>query len=433
MVDVRWDGVSHEQIHTDINNGQGASASSAHAQAWDGVAKSLERINGDLQAELSRLGAVWEGKAADNTKAGSTPLVQWSETTNGHATNMKTTAEWQGNFIGEARSGVPKPVQVTTPEPSTGDYMNAYANPFSSKTVAGVEQQARDHEAQEKARREAEQKARQAMTSYQSSSDMNVNTMATFETPPQVVVGVPEPQPRGGQVGPPGVGVDGPNGSTNTSSAPTLTGAGGSVPGAPGTGGGGTGPGGHVPGAPGTGGPGGPGPGGYPGAPGTTNPGGWSPIRPQNTGKPPTTNTPPNLGPNSGQEYGMPGPFGPGGTSFGDDEAARRGGPGSRGVGGPGGLGGANADGQRAGKGGPGGFGGMGGADDMAHRAGGAGGPGGRGAGGMGGGMPMGGARGQGEEDEEHETPDYLIGASDVWGDDRKVAPPVIGEKPQQK
>jgi hypothetical protein len=39
----------------------------------------------------------------------------------------------------------------------------------------------------------------------------------------------------------------------------------------------------------------------------------------------------------------------------------------------------------------------------------------------------MGGARGGGEDDEEHQRPDYLIETEDVFGDERKVAPPVIG------
>ncbi|WP_159447791.1 hypothetical protein [Streptoalloteichus hindustanus] len=37
---------------------------------------------------------------------------------------------------------------------------------------------------------------------------------------------------------------------------------------------------------------------------------------------------------------------------------------------------------------------------------------------------------GRKEEDKEHQRPDYLLEDPDVYGDDRKVAPPVIGEFP---
>jgi hypothetical protein len=59
--------------------------------------------------------------------------------------------------------------------------------------------------------------------------------------------------------------------------------------------------------------------------------------------------------------------------------------------------------------------------------------PGAAGAAGRGGGVQgpagAGGRRADGEEDEEHYTPGYLIEADDVFGDDdRKVSPTVIGE-----
>lgn len=44
----------------------------------------------------------------------------------------------------------------------------------------------------------------------------------------------------------------------------------------------------------------------------------------------------------------------------------------------------------------------------------------------------MGGPAGRGSsgEDKEHQRPHYLIEMNDIYGDDRKVAPPVIGEDP---
>jgi hypothetical protein len=62
---------------------------------------------------------------------------------------------------------------------------------------------------------------------------------------------------------------------------------------------------------------------------------------------------------------------------------------------------------------------------------GGPGGPGGRpGQGGAGG--AAGGRGGEGEDDIEHKAADYLVETDDVFGDERLVAPPVIGEMPQQ-
>jgi len=77
----------------------------------------------------------------------------------------------------------------------------------------------------------------------------------------------------------------------------------------------------------------------------------------------------------------------------------------------------------------PGGMPGMGaGPDGMRGGAMGSGGA--AGKGGAGAGMGAGGAQGQkgeGEDDLEHKAADYLVETDDVFGDDRMVAPPVIG------
>jgi hypothetical protein len=53
---------------------------------------------------------------------------------------------------------------------------------------------------------------------------------------------------------------------------------------------------------------------------------------------------------------------------------------------------------------------------------------------GAGGAFPpmVGGGQGRGEKDTEHRRPSYLIETEDIWGDGRRVAPPVIGEDPPE-
>ena len=53
---------------------------------------------------------------------------------------------------------------------------------------------------------------------------------------------------------------------------------------------------------------------------------------------------------------------------------------------------------------------------------------------GAGGAIPpmVGGAQGRGKEDSEHRRPSYLIETEDIWGDGRRVVPPVIGADPPE-
>ena len=46
---------------------------------------------------------------------------------------------------------------------------------------------------------------------------------------------------------------------------------------------------------------------------------------------------------------------------------------------------------------------------------------------------PIGAGRGNGREDTEHRRPSYLIEMDDIFTDERKVAPPVIGEEPRER
>ncbi|WP_085939568.1 hypothetical protein [Amycolatopsis azurea] len=122
--------------------------------------------------------------------------------------------------------------------------------------------------------------------------------------------------------------------------------------------------------------------------------------------------------PGGGGGRNVPGPNSAAGRLLGGEggTGGRAGGPGGTGSGGLGG-------GRGSGMGGLGG--GMGGADHLA---------GGRGAAGRGGGqmgpMGAGGRRADGEEDDEHQRPDYLIEADPdaIFGTDQRTSPPVIGE-----
>ncbi|WP_410598836.1 hypothetical protein [Amycolatopsis sp. lyj-90] len=124
--------------------------------------------------------------------------------------------------------------------------------------------------------------------------------------------------------------------------------------------------------------------------------------------------------PGTGGGRNLPGPSTAAGRLLGGE-----GGTGGR-AGGPGGPGGSGSGGLGAGRGS--GMGGLGGGMGGADLAGGRGGAG-RGGGQMGP-MGAGGRRAEGDEDDEHQRPDYLIEADPdaIFGTDQRTSPPVIGE-----
>jgi PPE family len=446
---ARWRGHEHRDLYNMINAGPGAGASDTQNDYWASLTAELKAVDDELNKALSDMQASWSGSAADNANSASTPLRKWAEDAQSGSSVMHTSTVDQAEFVSTARHEMPKPVEVTTPAPSAWQQITAGAASLvgDGGPAAAVAAQSADHEAQEAAKEAAAQKAVDTMTTYESNSTWNRNTLGTFVAPPDVVVETAPPAS--------GSAVGGPIGSgAGFGSAPGTRE--GSAQGSIQTSGGASGTSGYhaPPPPPGSGGSGAPGVGtgvgsgsGFvlPGQHIGTDPSFGVPVPPPSAGPIPAPPPPPNPGPGWGSPPpaggypvpslgGLPGDPSGGGTS---NLSNRPGGPnGLRGPGfgpdggrpgaggfGPGGL---DADGGRSaaqlGRGGAAGFG-----EGVLGR----GGPGG-GAGARGGaGMPMGGGGyADGDEDDEHRTPGYLLETNDVFGDARMVSPAVIGEDP---
>lgn len=438
---ARWRGYEHPELYKMINTGPGPAASDQQTVYWASLTDELAQIDADLHKALADLNARWEGSASDRANAGMTPLQAWASDAQTGTAVMRISTENQADYISSARAEMPQPVEVTTPAPSAWDVGAAGLSALTGNPgpAAAVAAQAIDHERQEAAQAAAAQKAVDTMNVYQTNSTWNAETLGTFVPPPDVVVSTPlPPGATGGEVGSwiaqpaaPG-GTSGTTTSSFTTYAPGGGGGGGGLyapggsylqPGGP------TAPAGSPPPnlpSPTLPSPVGTGPGGYP--PGGANtypvpPAGSLPGRgPATTGLPPNSKPGTGGGPGPNARGGLPGT---GGIPGPDGEARRPLGPGGPGSGGgPGGPEGPRASSQ-AGHGGLAAKGGL--AGDGVSGRGGSGGLGG-GRGGMTGG-PMGaGARGRGEDDDEHFSPDYLLETTDVFGDNRVVSPAVIGE-----
>ncbi|MGM1064751.1 PPE domain-containing protein, partial [Saccharothrix sp. Mg75] len=470
MGDHRWRGYAHPELYDMINSGPGVAASRPIEDKWKALSEALGEIDTSIHQGLERLGASWEGSSATETRAALSPLGEWATDAQRGSDVMKTSAQLQGEYIADARKEMPEPVPVTTEAPSTGDkVLGALAGPFGMMHVI---QQQEDHERQEAAQDNAEAKAVEVMNNYQSSSEWNSSTLGEFVPPPKVVVDTPPPAGVGqfnstsaGYTSTPTWTPPGEGGTTHASWAPPSTGT--QV--APVT---------QVPGQPPTGGttnpswatppptptpppslPPPPPPGVKPPVVGPFPPG-WTPPRPPGGGLPLPPRGPglpggpgvkPGLPPTGGRP-GLPGPGvpggpgGPGGQRPGVPTGPGQfrgmpGGPGGMpggvpgGPGGPGGFGpgGPHAAGRPGGPGmpGPGGFGPGGPGGPAGGRPGAPGAPGAAGRGPGAGGGVAGGQGANGEDDIEHKAADYLVETNDVFGDDRLVAPPVIGEVQQ--
>ncbi|GAB2825406.1 PPE domain-containing protein [Lentzea nigeriaca] len=407
MTDHRFQGYGHPELYKMINSGPGVSASIPVEQGWKTIATSLAQIDEDLQTALTKMGAGWESDAAETAGAALSPLAQWAGYANQGATTMESSARLQGEFIADARKKMPEVVPVTTEKPGVLDIgVGVLTGPIGMAHVVG---QQVDHERQEAAADNAAAQAVKVMEDYQSDSRWNSSTLGEFPTPPQVVIDTPPPGPSGTantHVGYSSTGSYSPSGNTGTTN-PSWT--------APSTQQ-------HVsqtwtP----------------PGGGDTTHTSWTQPPTQPPVHTPPPTNIPtptpdprPTPTPGPGPVFTRPSTGAPGGGLRGGGTGGVRGGQ----------LGGGKSFGPMSGSLGSSGQGsgkagmmpGMGSGPEGARAGamgGGAAGKGGAaGAGGAGGAH---GQKGEGEDDLEHKAADYLVETDDVFGDERLVAPPVIG------
>lgn len=428
MTDHRFQGYAHPELYKMINSGPGVSASIPVEAGWKQIAATLAQIDADLHTGLTKMGADWESDAADAAQGALSPLAEWAGFAESGATTMESSARLQGEYIAEARKKMPEVVPVTTEKPGFLDYAGgALTGPAGMAHVIGQQQ---DHERQEAAADNAAAQAVKVMENYQSDSRWNSSTLGDFPTPPQVVIDTPPPADTGtgstragysqtGSGAPTGTGSTTPSWSTGT---PTPTpqqqvSTGWTPPPTDTT---------HT---------------SWTQPPTTTPPPTYTPP-PTNlpTPTPPPTSTPIPGGP----VFTRPGTGGPGGGPGGPggSSSVRGGQLGGGGGGGKtfgpmsGSLGSSGQQGAMKPGGMPGGMSGLGSGPDAlrggaAGAGGGAAGGGKGGAAGMGAGGGAAGQKGDGEDDIEHKAADYLVETDDVFGDERMVAPPVIGGLPE--
>ncbi|WP_086665564.1 PPE domain-containing protein [Lentzea kentuckyensis] len=406
MTDHRFQGYGHPELYNMINSGPGVSASIPVEQGWKTIAATLAQIDSDLHQALTKMGADWESDAADAAKGALSPLGEWAGFAEQGATTMESSARLQGEFIADARKKMPEVVPVTTEKPGFMDMaVGALTGPVGMAHVVG---QQLDHEKQEAAADNAAAQAVKVMEDYQSDSRWNSSTLGDFPQPPQVVIDTPPPTDTGTgstRVGYTSTGAPSPSGhNTGTTNQSWVT------------------------------------------PPSTQQQvsTGWTPpptdtthtswVQPTPTPPPPVHTPPPTSLPHPTPQPTTPGgpvftrpstgtPGGGRGGQLGNVRGGQLGGgkafgpmSGSLGASGqqgsmkPGSLPGMGPEGMRGGA--------------MGSGAGGAAGKGGAAGAGAGGAH---GQKGEGEDDLEHKAADYLVETDDVFGDDRMVAPPVIG------
>lgn len=442
-------GMTGQQIYDNFQNGAGGESLRGLADAMKQLETNFGELGQSVSEAANTIDAGWQGEAGGAASRGAGPLaIGYTEAVPAVGTARELN-QAQVNTFNDVK-------QRVQPVPAVPDKPSGFDNLGESLTLGLADTPVDDYEQGLAEHNAAAQHNVDEMKFYAQSSEHNTSNMpqdfGTTALPDAPNVGITGGRDVAGGGGDFGGTYSGGVAGGATSAASVGGPGGGAVPGGGGPGGGpggvSGGPGGAIPGGvsgpgagPGAGGgTGGAGVGGGPGASFGAGPAGYT-TSPTGTPGYPATGAPTGGSPGSSPGLFGAAPYGAGGS----DDRTRS----NRGYGGPAfgatGSGAGGDAGTAAGRGGalgagggptPGaggrlGVGGVIGDEGVAARGGAGTGAAAGGRGGVPGGMVPPGARGQGDEDAEHESPDYLIepDPDDAFaGDLPKTAPPVIGD-----
>lgn len=194
MTDIRWRGVSHEQLYQWINSGEGPRASTPQLEFWKGLGQSLADIHGRLTDRLGKLSVSWQGHAGSGAQRAVNPLQRWADDAQGHVRAMGRVAQNQADLIASARAQMPEPQPHPQPQPAAWGPRSGHAPHGGRGPAAVVAAQGTDLEIVESRAVEARERAIEVMGNYQRASESNRGGLGMFEEPGQVGVEVPGPR-----------------------------------------------------------------------------------------------------------------------------------------------------------------------------------------------------------------------------------------------
>ena len=190
MSDVRWEGLTHEEIYAQVQQGPGGGASADAESAWTTVGTTIRTVDEQLARAVKQIGVDWQGPAADRVHGGMTGMSTWARDAADNATLTTDGIAAQAAGAQHVRAAMPPPrrdLDTAIALAGAGSYAPRATN------VGALE----DRMAEDRAL------AVDLMNRYTTDSSTHQHLMNYWTQPPSVVVEAvpPGPSNSGGQLG----------------------------------------------------------------------------------------------------------------------------------------------------------------------------------------------------------------------------------------
>jgi hypothetical protein len=215
---IDYSAVSHETIYQQITGGPGGAELMDASRGWQSVAAKLRELQGVVEQAIRIIGAAQQGAAADAATHATMALMPWLDDSVTAANGMAARILHQADTFEHIRDSMPTPLEV--PEVPFIQDPSTWLGEHAVEWLPGIQT---EHERAQVAAQQAEQRARELMSCYQSTSNDNLAISRYFAVAPMVVADVLNPALDAPEVGGASVGVSVPPSLTHSGAAhPTL-------------------------------------------------------------------------------------------------------------------------------------------------------------------------------------------------------------------
>ncbi|GAA2665138.1 MULTISPECIES: hypothetical protein [Actinosynnema] len=112
---VDWMTYSHQQLYDMVHTGVDLDSANSAKTGWSGIGKSLGEVRDLLVKAINQSSQAWEGETADRAREGLESVMKWAQNTSDHAENVATCINEEIQHVVTAREQMPAPVPPTLP------------------------------------------------------------------------------------------------------------------------------------------------------------------------------------------------------------------------------------------------------------------------------------------------------------------------------
>ncbi|WP_214404606.1 PPE domain-containing protein [Pseudonocardia lacus] len=174
MDDIRWRGLTHQEIYDQVWSGPGHVASADAQGMWVDVRNQLIDIDNDLRAATRGLGEGWEGTTAAEAARNLSLLGSWVTQAVESAVKTGAALDTQAEYVAAMRRNLPPPAEGSPIAEAAESEIYVLGVPPSTL---------QDWHAQDAQRAELANQAVQVMETYTSNSARNKPHIHPFATP----------------------------------------------------------------------------------------------------------------------------------------------------------------------------------------------------------------------------------------------------------